>query len=279
MILEIQVSNLDNISLEPLRLPMFEEESEYFPQMISGLGPVKADFVTSSFPGIDVSSMQSSSLATRDIGLTIGFRPDWSTHRSYEWYRKHLHRYFMPETRVELKFILEDGVEMRIEGYVETHESNAFSRLPVSQISIACLDPIFQSNIATNTQANLSNTSSVALDYRGSVATGVLLEVDITGSMSGLECTATTPSGALTYLSMAKALRRGDRIIISTHEGAKDISIIRSGGSIETGLDGLSADSSWIKIFPGTNLLTIGAIDGAPSGRYTMFVEAKFGSL
>jgi hypothetical protein len=112
---------------DTLTLPLDDVSSGVIVQNISGLAPVKATLVSSSFAGVDGEQYQSSRRETRNITIKLGLDPDPLT-SSVSELRQQLQGFFMPKSEIDLTFYRNDTVDVSIAGVVESFDSELFSQ-------------------------------------------------------------------------------------------------------------------------------------------------------
>lgn len=164
-----------------LELPTTPEATSSAPIQIrnaTGLGPAVADINISPFGSSDGGYFRGSTIAKRNIVLTLGFNPNWDD-QTISSLRVQLYRYFMTKKKVRLRFITDEHPDMEIVGYVESCEPNIFSRDPEMQVSIICPNPDFVAVAATVvTGFTVSSTGDATIfDYIGTVPTGYILKI------------------------------------------------------------------------------------------------------
>jgi len=119
------------------------QSSEYVIKLIDGLGPVKAEYTTTATPTDPGGHNFSGRDTQRNIVITMGFKPLYSTGSTIESLRRALYQLLMPKTSIELQFTDDVLGTWICSGKVETHEPSIFSKDPEVQISILCGDPYF----------------------------------------------------------------------------------------------------------------------------------------
>jgi len=145
---------------------------------IDGLDPVKASINTTPYGAVDGTSFVGSSVAGRNIVLTLHPNPDWDTW-TYESLRRVLYSYFMPKREVKLVFYSDDMPPVEISGRVESTEINIFSRDPELQVSIVCPDPYFISHepVVVTGQTVRGGGAITTIEYNGTVEAGINVKV------------------------------------------------------------------------------------------------------
>lgn len=130
-----------------LNLPVYSEypEGPYTVKKIEGLTPAKADIYTANNIGQDGAMYKGARTGMRNIVFTLGYNYDHPTHRANVYLRGDIYARFPPKGSVRMVFHSDNHESIQIEGFVESVESEIFSRMPDVQISIICPDPYFSS--------------------------------------------------------------------------------------------------------------------------------------
>lgn len=161
--------------------------SEYVIKNIDGLGPVKASLTSADNASDPGSVFLSARDGQRNIVITMGFAPSYSTGSNVTALRQALKSFLMPKTLVELRFTDDVLGVFDIWGHVETHEPVMFSKEPEVVISIICDDPYFYKNAADivfNIPTLTPGNEEFSVDYAGDVPVGFIFEFDITSNSS-----------------------------------------------------------------------------------------------
>lgn len=117
--------------------------AQYVIKNIDGLGPPKANILTSTMVGIAGGTYQSSQGEMRNIVMHLGFDPDFTSADPYGDLRRDLYPWFSPMYVVEMRFITDHMPPVRVIGHVESNDPIIFSADPQIQISIICPQPNF----------------------------------------------------------------------------------------------------------------------------------------
>lgn len=134
---------------------------------IDGLGPSKANIVTTQLGGQDGESYSGSSTDKRNIVITMGLNPDWHE-QTIESLRMELYKYFMPKLGVLLRFTSTHLPTCDIYGYVESLEPNIFSKDPEIPVSIICPKPDLVATEET-ILTGVVNDAPLNVNYVGSI--------------------------------------------------------------------------------------------------------------
>lgn len=259
-----------------LSLPLADVVSGYIVENIEGTDPVKATLVSTSFAQQDGAHFQSSRRETRNLKLRVSLEPDWvvDTVRSL---RNRLYNTLMPKTAVDLTFLMDDGLEAKISGRVETCEAPMFVQKPAVDISILCFDPDFidPDPILVN-GVSTAGTTPILINYDGTVETGVLFKLLVDRSISEFTIYHQASDGTLRSMEFAAPLLADDVLTISTVSGSKFATRTR-GGTDSSVLFGVSPQANWFEFTPGSNTFRVYA-EGDPIP-YTILYSNRYGGL
>lgn len=248
-----------------------------------GLGPVKADIMSTPFATGKGELYQGSSVGKRNIVMTLGFNPNWRD-QTMSSLRQQLYRYFLPEAWTKLRFFSDDMPTVDIEGYVESFEPNIFSQDPEVQISVICLKPDFIEADATIYYGVVDDGSTqLEIDYTGTVETGFEVRIDQTvdnPSYTGpIDISVQQEPEAPQIFTVDPVSIDGTNYFkLSTVRNAKRVQkIARADGSTTNLLAQVSGGSVWPKIKPGKNLFSVGALETGQ--KWTLAFFNRFGGL
>lgn len=251
-------------------------------QDITGLDPVKATLVSSSFANQDGAVYQSSRRDTRNIVITLELDPD-PTVTSVLSLRRTIFRQFRTKDDVSLKFYVDDTDDTIEDGYViagvvESCGSPMFAQDSTVTISIINFDPDFQDPIpVVVTGITTADITATDIAYPGSTPTGFVVEVDINATLSEFTMYYTDPSSITWTLDFAYALLAGDVVTISTVPGNKYANLVRAGVTSSV-LYAVSPQSVWPQFAPGDNHIQVHASGGA-SMPVTVTYTKRYGEL
>lgn len=246
-----------------LTLLLDDISTGYIVAEINGLDPVKASIVTTKFGNSRGAAYQSSTLPERNITLTLEY--DKFHQDDVETLRNRLYPFFISGQEVSLRFYMESGLMVDIDGYSESMESPLFVQDPKAEISIICPEPDFIATTPTViTGMFTSDGSPRYIDYDGTAPTGMLFEVNVTSPITDLTFYQNAPNGDLYSMEFAGSLIVGDKLTISTVEGDKFVTLKRAGVD-SSALYGISPQSKWLQLEHGTNALRVySGITGSP---------------
>lgn len=273
MLTRVEVQSAQGALLD---LPLEDLVTGFLLDEVEGLDPVKATITTSSFANLDGSQYQSSRREDRNIVLTILLEPDWSANQSVSDLRRSLYDYFMPKSPVNLTFYSTSGNPVKIAGRVESFETPLFSADPAVKISIICFDPDFYEEVPLTIAGNTTATTTyVPHDYTGTAETGVLFTLNVNRTLGSFSIDVATALGQQT-LSFTGSLLAGDVVKINTTPGVKSVRLTRAGAE-SSFLWGVSPESDWVSLKPGSNDIRVFATGAAIP--FTMDYIRKYGGL
>lgn len=254
--------NATNTRGSVLDFPLEDTSGGFVVQGIEGLGPVKANIVSSSFADADGEQYHSSRREARDIKISLGLEPDYGT-QSVKELRDQLYSFFMPKTKVVLGFHLfdkfasglpDETLDVQIEGYVETTEPNIFAKEPTIDISIHCPDPDFiipaSTVLSGNTVSSLATSWNIP--YEGSIETGITFKLNVNRSISAFSIQHTLPDQTVKNVDVTYDLLNGDVVEIDSNFGSKGVYLTRAGVKSSI-LYAQSPQSNWLELWPGDN--------------------------
>ena len=151
MIREIKITNFNN-DTKTLYLNQ-PEASGFAIEKVNGLGPIKANIITTNIANLDGAIFNSAHANYRNIVFSIYFVgiPDIEDARmaSYRWFYK--------KQKIKIR-VKTDSRECECIGYVESNEPDIFSKKEKTTISIICPDPYLYS--VSETEYNFSGINS-----------------------------------------------------------------------------------------------------------------------
>lgn len=274
-----------------LNLPLDDVSSGFIVTNIDGLDPVEATLVSSSFANLDGEEYKSSKRTTRNIKITLGLDPDFST-SDVKALRDQLYSFFMPKTVANMVFTMFDKYSdsvvtqyksFNIAGRIETFVSPMWAKDPTVDISLICYDPDFLDPAPTIfsgvTTDGLSLVPPYTLTYDGSVDSGVLFTLSPEHSLTAFSIYQTLPDGSLAQADFTSILAAGDVLTMSSVPGAKYVRVAVSGGlgGIASALYSMSPQSAWLTLQPGDNILVVKA-SGDPIP-FTIEYTNRYGGL
>lgn len=261
-----------------LSLPLEDDSSGFRVADIQGLDPVKANLVSSSFANMDGEEYQSSRREARNVKLQIELDPDPETGDTVYGLRKEIYKFFMPKSEVTFRFYMSDGLEVDIVGRVESCETALFTQEPAVDISVMCFKPDFYELTpelvpGTTTAGDVP----ITIDYAGSIETGIQLTLNVNRSLPDFSVYHVPPNDETKTMDFDNfPLIAGDVLVISTVRGAKGATLTRAGTTTSV-LYGISPQSNWIELQPGTNTIRVAA-EGADIP-LTIQYNNKYGGL
>lgn len=222
-------------------ITLTQKEQKYQVINIEGLDQPPAQVNFTDIAGMDGSKFNSAKLASRNVVITIRLT------NNAEENRLELYRYFRTKENITF-YYKSDSVDVFINGYVETVECAIFSNTETMQVSVICPFPYFSA--INEIVADISNqyaafTFPFSIDYddpipfsyyeinritniyNSGAETGLTIEVDILDSNIDTVKIINTITGEYFLLEYDFAI--GDKVIITTLKGQKNVKLIRNG--------------------------------------------------
>jgi hypothetical protein len=263
-----------------LTLQLGDSSNGYNLVDVTGLDPVKATLVGSSFANQPGAVFQSARRDTRQITFKIEFDPDYGT-TTLRTLRNNLYSIFRTESQVQLKFFVDDVADNVEDGYViyarvESSPSSMFAQIPQVDVTLICYDPDFVDPVPVVTTGMTTADPAVTLfDYAGTEDTGILFNIYINRTLTEFVIYYTDGS-ASTNMDVVGSFIAGDQVTISTVPGNKYATLLRGGVSSSV-LYAVSLQSTWMKLAPGKNWIRASAAGvGIPC---TVSYFKRFGAL
>jgi hypothetical protein len=246
-------------------------------QDIQGLDPVKATIVSTGYANADVQQFQGARREARNIIFVIGLDPDYIT-TDVRDLRTRLYDYFMPKDYVEIRFYDSSGLTVNITGYVEELDAPLFSRNPVANISVLCLDSDFIDVETLEIDGNTVSTSAETLvDYPGTIEVGFELVLNVDRVLSDFTIYHRAPDSTVRSLTFEASLVAGDVVTIGTVFGNKFATLTRAGVNSSL-LYGVTNDSAWLEFQKGaSNYIRVYATGAAIP--YSITYTPRYGGL
>lgn len=250
---------------------------------IQGLGPVKADVMSTQFATGKGELYQGSSVGKRNIVMNLGLNPNW-VDQTMSSLRRQLYRYFLPQAWCKLRFFSDDMPTVDIEGYVEAFEPNMFSQDPELQISVICPKPDFIEIDSTIYYGVVDDgTAQLQFEYTGTVETG--FEVRIEQAVANPSYTGKfdikvqqEPEAPQVFTVNPVTVDGTKYFKLSTLQNAKRVQrIAKADGSVTNLLLYVPNTSVWPQIKPGTNLFSVAALETGQA--WTMAFFNRYGGL
>lgn len=259
-----------------LTLEMAESESLYQVNEIDGLNPVKAELVSVSYAGAPGEQFQSARRGPRDITFKLSLDPDF-VGDTITSLRNDLYSYFLPTSKIDMRFHLSNGLMLDISGIVEDFSSPQFAQDPDVTVSVRCFNPDFvDTRIISLTGATVDDNTNTLITYPGTVDSGVVLTMNFIRTVTAFSMYNRGENGVLQQLDFNGTLIPDDTLVISSLQGSKGITLTRSGVS-SSYLYGRTAQSSWISLTEGVNEFRVFA-NGDPID-YELEYVVKYGAI
>lgn len=249
----------------------FSTDPRYLP-ILTGTGPVAATINRSKASTADGSQYNSATVEDRPLLLTVYFRRDVARARL------NLYRYVATKQYIKV-YYQNDGLDVYVEGYVETAEVNPWEENQNIQVSIICPMPYWRDVAETYTDASnvialfelpfftdeagvelsqVDKTASTVIENKGTVEAGVTFV--ITASVQSQNPRIYNLSTG-EYIGFYVDMLQGDQLEVCTTTGSKRVTHIRDGvrsNYINTVMEG----SKWLQMAVGANEYSYTVEDG-----------------
>jgi hypothetical protein len=228
---------------------------------IEGLDPVKASVNTSPLGSVDGASYIGSSVASRNIVLTIGFNPNWAEW-TYEKLRRLVYSYFIPKQPTRLVFYSDDMPPVEIFGVVESVAVNPFSNDPEVLVSIICPDPHFtalEPEVITG-QSVRQGGEVENIAYDGSIETGIHAEVTFVSGAQPTIIGIQVGDPAISYFTVAAGVNGSMYFEMCSIPTQKFVQNVNLGTGVITNLLSkvtIVEGSAWPLLQPGENHFSV----------------------
>ncbi len=289
----------DSIKLELGR----PEKSGFLVKSVSGLGPNKANIITTEVSTNDGSLFNSARLNQRNIVFEFIF-VETINGESIEDVRQKSYKYFPLKKNLDL-LIETDNRIVKTTGYVESNEPNIFSSQEGSQISIICPDPhfylagpdgnnttvfygvesVFEFPFSNESLTdplivfgNIQLKTENVITYKGDTEIGVTIHIHAIGEVENITIynTGTREIMRIDTVKLealtGSGIVAGDDIIIKTQKGDKSITLIREGQYINI-LNCLGKETDWFTLAKGDNIFAFTAESGTTNLQF--WIENK----
>ena len=233
-----------------------ESGSGYFITDVEGLGPVKANIVSSTFATRDGSTFQNSRRGSRNIRISIAIEQEAGA-AVVAQRRAALYAFFMPKRNVDLRIYLDAVHFATTKAHVESCEPDLFAKDPSLIISLICFDPdLISPTLVTVSGSSVSDSTEMAIPYSGTVETGITFKLYVDRTESNFTIFNRTPDGDIHTLEFITPLQASDVVTIVTIPGSKKAILTRA-SSDQSVLQGVSPSANWIQLYPGTNYFRV----------------------
>lgn len=267
----VPIVKIENARGEMLNL---SADPRYEP-ILQNAGPAPATVNRTKRRGAPGARYNSSSVNERNLLLTVEFKRDIAAARM------NLYRFI--QTGGYLKIYYQaDGLDVWIDGYVESAEVDPWTADEKLAASIICPQPYWSDVLETYTDASavtalfafpfaiseagaplssLKRNSSVVIHNSGSVDTGVIFVLTATLPTQNPRIYNLTTGE---FIGFDTELQAGDKLVINTNYGQKSVVHVRDG--VETNyIDTLADGFTWLQMAVGANEYTYTVTDGETS--------------
>lgn len=245
----------------------------YYITGVQGLTPPATNINTAKAGIIDGTFFNSASVEERNIVITLVLNGDIESNR------QKLYRIFPRKTPCTI-FFKNENRDVKIQGYVETIESDLFAKREQVQISIICPRPYFEDLAVICAELSKSLALfefpfsievsepipiSEITDYplceivnSGDAECGCVIDIDVHAAIQGLKIMNMQTEQ---FFFLDTAFVNHDRIRINTNSGQMGVRMERGGSSYNI-LNTVGENSTWLRLVPGLNRFTYTIDDG-----------------
>ena len=231
--------------------------------MLTGTGPPAATINRAKVSVADGTRFNSATVGERELLLTVYILRD--TARA----RLNLYRFIATKSHIKI-YYQADGLDVYIEGYVETAEVNPWEENQNVQVSIICPMPFWQDVESTYTDASqvwklfefpfaieeegielstMNSSSGTLIENGGTVEAGVTFVITATVATQNPRIHNLSTGE---FIGVHASMEPGDQIEICTCTGSKRITHIRDG--VRTNyINALMLGSAWLQMVVGAN--------------------------
>lgn len=240
--------------------------------MLTGTGPPAATINRAKVSVADGTRFNSATVNERQLLLTVYILRDIARAR------QNLYRFIATKSRVKI-YYQADGLDVYIEGYVETAEINPWEQNQNVQVAIICPMPFWQDVDSTYTDASqveklfefpfaieeegmelstVNTGASTLIENDGTVEAGVTFVITATVRSSNPRIHNLSTGE---FIGVHTTLEPGDKLEICTVVGSKRVTHIR-GGVRTNYINTLMMGSSWLQMVVGANEYSYTVDDG-----------------
>lgn len=228
-----------------IKFPLYKPSADlpYIITDVTGLGPVKAEMITSESVNSVGTLVQGTRVGARNIVMTIGYAPNRERSQTVQALRRDIYKYLSPESPVLLRVDDNENLYTLINGVVESAEPTLFGEDPKMVISIYCGDPYFR---APFTKA-ISNFSGNLIPLKGLSTgfSGFELELTASATVTGVRLQNFIDDDIVYSTDLAS----GHKLLISTNRGSKKVQLDTGSGYVND-LNGLTSGGLSMTIGP-----------------------------
>jgi hypothetical protein len=269
--------DIQNVSSDVLTLIPQDASNGYEVRDIQGLGPVKANLVSSSMAQVDGAQPESSRRDPRNITMTLGIKPNYILAHTVSSLRNDLYNYFMPKSVLFISFYMDNVLYAVTTATVEDFESPIFTDDPKADISLICYDPDFYAPTSTLIEGeSTSDTSTTTINYPGTSPAGAVFTLSPDRDLTGFRIYNTKPDNTIQMFDFEGTILGGDVIAITSIPLQKSAIITRNMTPFSA-LYYVEAPFDWISFEKGGNDIRVFVADDPIP--YTLEYIVKYGGL
>lgn len=260
---------------------MYDDGDDFYIRRIEGLDGIKASIDTTPLSGMIGDYYLGSHLPKRNIVMDIAYGR-YPGRPSITELRKKLYDTLITGSKVSLSFKVSfTNYRLYIEGYVESVESDIFSKDTYVRISLICPTPYFQTSepIIGTVGSSASISTSLIFVNEGNAPIGVdVVRIPVAATSTTINFGL---NGRTVYINRPVGFRDAGVIFINTMHGLRDV-IFRSGsdgtGPVVNAIPYLRLPVEWPVVIPGSNRISFSR-GAAASGPVTFEYRHAFTGL
>lgn len=256
----IQLQGLDKIDLPFVSADAFPglnyqlgagADDKYIVETIDGLDPPEADVaIANTASG---GKYQGRTYQTRELVILLSLNPDWDAGETPKLLRDNLYTMINTGYNPKVKVTLMAGPfpYAYTWAYVKKFESALFSKDPVVQITMECLDYTFKDLVTTTYAPADMNANNPNIFNFGTAETGFQFQVKFLDDMS--KWSIKQAENQNIGMEFVKDFNENDILAVSTIPGARYIHWNKHRGKVQNKMGILTNASEWIALHPGAN--------------------------
>lgn len=237
-VLTLPIVGLDNVT------------SKYIVKSIDGLGPPDLD-VGLKIALDNSGKFQNVRTQNREIVALIALNPAIGSGETVADIRQAVYGLIsLDKTPVTIDFMLAGAVQVTTSGWIKKFETNIFSADPQLQVTFGCLTAFLSAPALVNVTLGTLSKSNPSITNPGTAPSGFDMEFTLTAPISSFSIT--NQADPTQFMLITFAFLSGDKIIIDTRTGLRNVQYVR-GGVTNSLLQYLSSDSTWLTLAGGVN--------------------------
>ena len=272
MLQQIDVVYGNELGEQALALPIrnLTPKDSLLLSKVTGLNPPNVNLFIGEYSR-DGGIYQGRRVESRNVVLTIDLNPNPALGETVSGLRDLLYRTFMdPQVSADYSQIIlreDDGRSRYLVGYVETFESEIFSKETTVQISMICPDPYIR-DLQETVLSNELGWLTVPFEYAGTAEAGFEVTINVNTATPVLTLANNGRTMVVTYPFLP-----GDVVDFNTNRGSRQVTLTRSDLQVSL-LAQLSPLSRWLELHSQANSMTVYGL--SPDARPASIVHLAY---